>query len=126
MRYTSKQYAAALLGALEGAPAGRRTDVMRRFFAVLRRHKSMGRLDAIVREVEKISLQKRGVRKVVVESAAPLSEKTKKEIQERVGKKLQFFEKVEPELLAGIRILIDNDTLIDASGKRQVERMFIK
>mgnify|MGYP003394656396 FL=1 len=64
------------------------------------------------------------MRKVRIESAAPVSAQLKKEISEILGKKIVLEEKTRPDLLAGIKILVDDELLIDATGKRQLERIF--
>lgn len=124
MRYAIRQYAEALLGALEDKSGRVQSEVIRRFLSVIRKNKDWSKLGRILHEVEKQSLRKRGMRKVEVESAAPLSRELIKEIEKFLGKKLVLEEKVRPELLSGIKILVDNELLIDASAKRGLDSLF--
>lgn len=126
MKYRITQYAEALHGALKAAPASKRREIMRRFAALLTRHRMSGKSDLVVAAYEKIVLQESGMRKVSIASAAPVTEQLKKEIGGILGKKILIKEETHPELLAGIKILIDNELLIDASAKRQMERIFQK
>jgi len=126
MKYATGQYAVALSAALTNAPAAERPALIRRFLVMLRKNKDSRRLDAIIAKVEKQSLADQGLQKVSVASASPLTPELKKEIAATLDKKPLWEETVDPALLGGIRILIDDELLIDASARRQVERMFRK
>ena len=78
MKYRIAQYAQALHAALKDAPASKQKETMRRFAALLTRHRMSGKSDLIVGSYEKIILSEGGVRKVSIESAAPMSERLKK------------------------------------------------
>ena len=124
MKYLPAQYAQALHAALTEASAAKQKEIMARFAALLVRHRMSGKSGAVVAAYEKIVLRASGMRKVKIESAAPADGRLKKEIGKILGKKIFIEEEMHPELLAGIKILVDNELLIDASGKRQVERIF--
>jgi F0F1-type ATP synthase delta subunit len=124
IRYTTGQYAQALLGAVEGKSAVLRNRVFRNFFILLRKNRDTARLSAILREAERSALSKMGIKKVEVESAAGLGAFLKREISRLAGGKIYFKESVKPELLGGLAILIDEEILIDASVKRRLEVMF--
>ncbi len=126
MKYATGQYATALGAALTNVPAAERPALIRRFLVMLRKNKDSRRLDAIIAKVEKQSLADQGLQKVSVASASPLTPELKKEIAATLDKKPLWEETVDPALLGGIRILIDDELLIDASARRQVERMFRK
>ena len=124
MKYRPAQYAQALHAALTDASAAKQKEIMARFAALLVRHRMSGKSGAVVAAYEKIVLRASGMRKVKIESAAPAGERLKKEISDILGKKILIEAKIRPDLLAGVRILVDDELLIDASGKRQVERIF--
>lgn len=126
MRYRVAQYAEALFGTLEDKNEKERRAIARRFGALLARHRMLGKADAILSAYEKIILRARGARKIMIESAAPVSASLKKEIKKILGAKIYFEEKENPALLAGIKILMDDELLIDASGRRQIDRMLGK
>lgn len=126
MKYRITQYAQALHAALKSAPASKQKEIMRRFIILLGRHRMSGKSDLVVSAYEKIVLRESGMRKVKIESAAPVSGRLKKEIGGILGKQILIEERTSPELFAGIKILVDNELLIDASAKRQLERIFQK
>ncbi|TSC75151.1 MAG: ATP synthase subunit delta [Parcubacteria group bacterium Gr01-1014_33] len=124
MKYSPRQYAAALCGVLEKKSERERKEVVKNFLRALAREKMHAKLPMILREAEKQILARQGIKKVSVESASPLSAKIKKEIGAIFGKKIHLEEKTNPALLAGIKILVDDELLVDASGRRRVERLF--
>lgn len=126
MRYTIKQYAYVLLSVYSDKAGEEKREVIKRFLGVLRKNRDGPKLSLILQEAEKIHFKESGLRKIDLESASGASETAKKEISEILDGNLFFREKINPELLAGIRILIDGETLIDASAKKQMDRLFVK
>ena len=126
MKYTAKQYASVFLSVFEGKSEKSRKEVLQKFIAVLSRNRDMTRLGAILREIEREFFKKTGMKKVLVESVSPLSVGLRNEVEKAVGGKTYLYEKINPSLLAGIRILINDEFLIDASAKRQIEKLFSK
>jgi len=124
MKYRIAHYAEALHAALKDAPASKHKGIMRRFAALLSRHRMSGKSDLIAAAYEKIVLRESGTRKVKIESAAPASEGLKRAIREILGKKVFIEDHTNPELGAGIKILVDDELLIDASAKLHMEEMF--
>lgn len=124
MRYSPKQYALALLAALDGKTGKKRHEVLQKFWQILTRNNEQKLWGFIVETLEKEYLKEKGVRKIELESASPPTAGLKKEIEGLLGSKLIFHEKLKPELLAGIRVLIDGEHLIDASGKTQLAKLF--
>lgn len=124
MKYRSAQYAAALFGAMSGKKEIEKRAIARRLPEILSRHRMLGKFPAILAAYEKLILRARGERKVRIESAARISEEVKKQIGDILGVKIYFEEKEVPGLFAGIRILIDDELLIDASVERQIRGMF--
>lgn len=126
MRYRPVQYAEALHEAMSGKKEPEQRAIARRFGRVLARHRVFGKTSAILAAYEKLTLCAQGTRKVRIESTGFVPEQLKKKIQKILGKKIQFEEKENPELLAGVKILINDELLIDASARRQLKGMLRK
>lgn len=124
MRYTVMQYAEALAAALGDAAADKRPAMIRRFLRLLQKNRDTKLLGAVIRKTERRWLADQNLHKVAVASASPLQPAVKKEIEEALVKKPLWEEKIDPALLGGIRILIDDELLIDASARRRLDRMF--
>lgn len=126
MKYSNSQYARAVRESLKGKSVSERREILKNFLAVLRKNRDAGRLNRILKEIERESLKAAGMRKVAVESAAELSRNTRKEIEEIFGRKIVMREKINPAILAGVKITVDDELLIDASASRQLSQMFLK
>lgn len=123
MRYSPKQYAAALNVALKGKNVSERRDVIKGLLGILRKNRDSAKLSRILKDLEMQHLRELGLRKVRVESASPLPPKVKSEIKDIFKKDVYLEEEINPELLAGLRILIDEELFIDASAKRRIGEM---
>lgn len=126
MRYSIRQYAEALLLALEDKNRRERREVIGRFLVVLRKKRDGAKLTQIIKTLELLQLKKEGLHKVVLESASPPGLKIKTEVEKILGKKIFIEERINPELMAGIRILVDEEIFIDASAKRRLDVLFPK
>lgn len=124
MKYKATQYADALVEALEGADQETSRTRIRTFIELLKRHQMLGKADSIVRAAVRKLAARAGMRRVVLQSADAPSETLRKEITDLFDGKVWLEEKVQPDLLAGIRVLIDDEILVDASGKQQLTQMF--
>ncbi|MBI2637849.1 MAG: F0F1 ATP synthase subunit delta [Candidatus Sungbacteria bacterium] len=124
MRYTTRQYAQALYDVLRHTTEEKRGEVIKRLYMVLSRQRILSSYERILQGTERIFLKENGIKKVVLETPLRASRDMKKEIQDILGKKILLQEKIDPDLLAGIRIRINDEMLIDASAKTQVMKLF--
>ena len=124
MKYKFAQYAEALAASLlEASPVEARVRV-HAFAELLKKHRMLAKADSIMRIVERRLAKRAGATRVILESADAPSESLRKEVADLFDGKAWLEEKVRPELLAGIRILVDDETLVDASGKRRLAEIF--
>ena len=127
MKYTPRQYAATLLTTLADNPAGKQKEIIAQFAAVLVKHRAWSLRKKIIREAERLAAKQSGLRKVSVQSAAPLSPSVHKEITQVFASDNVVLEtSVVPDLLAGVTFLIDDEILIDASGRTRLKGLFQK
>ena len=126
MKYRIKTYRDAYLSALEGKTFEEKKAITRRLLSILTREQALGRSRELFRSIRHAHLKHLGRREATLESAAPLPKHAREEIARALGKHTSITVAVRPELLAGIKITIDDETLIDASGKRLVDTMFTR
>lgn len=124
MKYSSRIYATALAEALDGKPKEEQKQIANRFLQIVYKNRDKQKLGRILEETEKIILIKTDTAKVRLESVEPVSAKLKHEIKEVINKNVLFSEKIKPELLAGIKILINDELLIDASAQSRLNKIF--
>ena len=123
MKYAVSQYARALADLLDGKSEKERKEIAIKFAKIAQRHRATSHLPRIFETTDRHLLKKRGLKKVIIESASRLNGHIRKEIMEVLGKNIYIEERVRASMIGGIKILIDDETLIDASAKTQIERM---
>ena len=126
MRYSTKQYAATLVSALAGKSEKDEKKIIANFFSLLKRNGDFVKRREIFKEIERVVRKSDGVRKVVLETTVPVSEEVKKEIEKNLGSKAIFEENINPSVIGGMKILVDDEYLIDATVKRQLDKLFSK
>jgi len=126
MKYTAKQYAGAIIEALEGKNLKAQKEIMERFLRLIVKNGDWGLRSAILIALEKLILKKKDLKKVCVEAPQEISVTLKSEIEKIFGRRIHLFQKINPSLLGGIKILIDDEVLIDASARKQIDKMFAK
>ncbi len=103
-------------------PAGVLSD----FLGYLGQKDRMDCTEGILRRFLELALDYIGVVKVEVVSAAPLSQDRMDDLQRRLvrrsGKRVQITHRVDPSLIAGIRLIADG-VVMDTSVKRQLADM---
>ncbi|MDZ4285715.1 MAG: F0F1 ATP synthase subunit delta, partial [Candidatus Sungbacteria bacterium] len=97
--------------------------IVKRFAEMLIKDRAAVKLPAICMAYEKLQQKKQGIHSVRLETVAPATEKLKNEIHAILGKEINFEEVVNPHLLGGVKILLDNEILIDASAKHHIDTM---
>ncbi len=123
MNYTHVQYASALNAALTNAKTKDMRTIVLPFLELLARHKATARLPYIMRAFTKIERMTHGITDLSIESAAELSKETKHELTHTPDRKTRIRITVRPELLAGLMIIVNDELLIDATGRRQLEQL---
>ena len=124
MKYTPTQYASALYAALAHAKTkDAHAALLLRFLTLLARHKATAHLPRIMRVLTRVERVRKGLTDIVVESASMLSKETEREILHALPEKTRIKTVIRPELLAGLAMTLNDELLIDATGKRQLERL---
>ena len=123
MKYKSKMYAVALVGALlDQKDTTTQKKILERFFVLLQKNGDIKKAREIVSLAEDVYCKKTGTRKVVLESARQVAIKniTKEFIRE--GDLLE--EKINPALIAGLKIIINKERQLDFSLSHTIEKIF--
>jgi len=125
MKYTPRQYATAFWAAYKEAPEKEQKTIIRNFLTLLRKNRDWFWLERIMKEVKKLHYQESGLKEVEIETASP-QEMLRKEIENILGEKILWHEKVNAEVIAGVKILINDELLIDATAQGQLRKMLRK
>jgi F0F1-type ATP synthase delta subunit len=127
MKYSPHVYAEALVEVLS-APAtepGKKTDdeLAKNFLALVRKNGDERYLRKILEEASRFARGKSGVRKVTIESARPLIPSQKALIAHFVKPGDMVEERIDPDLIAGIKIILNDEMQFDGSLKNKLNRV---
>lgn len=123
MKYPPKMYAQALANAAT-APGADQEKISRNFLALVRKNGDGTSLPKILRDAERLLRTREGRRKVTLETARPLSAELRKKLHGILKKDDVIEEKVEPSIVAGVRIVINDEEQFDATLGRKLRKMF--
>lgn len=121
-KYSVKDYARAF--ALAAKESGNEAEVVKNFLSLIAKNGDAAKLKKILAEAEKLVRADAGLRKLTLETARPLTGNAGETLQGFVKKNDVLEEKVVPELVAGVRITIDDERQFDASLAKKLQRMF--
>ena len=124
MNYTPAIYAQSLLEVER--EKGLSKPTVRRFVEIVRRNNHTSRLPEIIMRFEDLFYRTRGITRVEITLARRDVEKILPRVRGAFGRKTEVRFSVKPEIIGGVVVTIDRETVIDASVKRQLERMFSK
>lgn len=122
MRYSPKQYAKALYESLKEAKEDEVDLVFKNFYGILLRNNDLKIINKIIEKIEEIDKEKRGVVEVEVTGAKEIDKDLVSKLRNLIGKKAEIQEKVDPSLIGGLKIQI-NDLLIDGSIKAKLNKL---
>lgn len=122
MKQSSKVYAQGFVAACaEGISS---ETAIKNFIRLVDRNNDWVKWPKILATVEKEWRRQNNERSVVLESARPLSVNARKEIVAQLEKSDQITEKINPTLLAGFRLIADEEEIFDASLKKKLDSLF--
>lgn len=124
MKYTTKQYAAALFQAVFESRPQDQERVLDNFAAVLKENRDLGKLNEIEHEFFNYERESRGVSLAEITTAQPMSlaseQKIIRELNEYVGGQVELKKKVDEGLVGGVVIKL-GDELIDGSVRKNLK-----
>lgn len=123
MKYAPRDYVKAFLSLLEEHP-DRETEIVEGLVRMLALQGDLSRADEVVSLVEDVFAEREGRTRLTVRSARPLSSELLKKIREGFGKDALVANRVVPDLLGGVQIVVNGETMIDASLKRKMNALF--
>lgn len=126
MKRLTRIYREAYLKALDNKSPADQKRITARFLSRLVRDRALSRIGQIEKGIRRAYMKNSGRSEIAVESAAKLDSKYRRELERMFGTRAAIRETVNPDLVAGARILVDDELLIDATGKRFLNDMFMK
>lgn len=125
MKYSTHTYSKALVEALAGAKGTESEKAMgERFLALVRRHGDEASLSKILVEADRLMRARNGTRRLVVESARGLNTKAKSLVAALAHAGDVIEEKIDPALIAGIKVTANDEVQFDASLRKKLDAVF--
>lgn len=124
MRYSAKKYAQALYESSKGKSSSESEKVAKTFVALLDHYHDRSLLPRVIVLYEKIRRQQEGLTKVEAITAKKLSSKSKSDIEKKFNGKVEIHEKVHPEVLGGIKLIVNDEYQIDGTMQGRVDRLY--
>jgi F0F1-type ATP synthase delta subunit len=124
MKSSPLNYAIALKSVLDATPAPEQVAVIRRFVRILSRRGDRVQGPKITQEFEKLVTEAAGGQLVVIESARPLPERALDLLRRHFGDKDRVSLKINPELIAGVRVTINGEKELDNTMAKKLKGMF--
>jgi F0F1-type ATP synthase delta subunit len=121
MKYSAHMYAKALVEVL-GDPKSRDAAIEKNFLALIKRNGDEGQLKKILEEASRFARGKSGVRQVTIESARELAPAQKNAIKHFIKAGDVVEERIDPELIAGIKITVNDEMQFDGSLKNKLNK----
>ena len=124
MRYSSKKYAQALYESTAGQPQKEQEKILAQFLSVLERYHDHSLLPRITEAYEKIRRRREKIVKVEVVTAKKVKNSLLDQIREKFDKKVEFVEKIVPEVLGGLKLTVNDEYLIDGTFQGRVDKLY--
>jgi F0F1-type ATP synthase delta subunit len=126
MKYAPHIYAKALVEVLSDTKRTSGKDdavIAKNFLALVRRNNDEAHLKKILEEAGRFARVHSGVRKVTVESARALGPAQRKAVEHFIKPGDVVDERIDPELIAGIRIILNDEMQFDGSLKNKLNHV---
>lgn len=125
MKYSAHTYAKALVEALAAAKGEEgQKMIAERFLALVRKHGDESGLRKILNEADRLMRARNGTRRLVVESARGLDATARSLVAALAAKGDVIEERVDPSLVAGIKITANDELQFDASLRKKLDAVF--
>lgn len=119
----ARTYASVLQEVLEKTPTAKWEEVAKRFVVLLKKTGRLGMASKIMHDFRKLWMERKG-KKALVVSTHPLSEKTKKETEEILGKKgFLLQEQLDKGIIGGAILFLGQEYMIDNSIKGKLQKI---
>ncbi len=122
MKYPAHIYAKALVEVLAASDGSKSRDdaAAKNFLALVRKNGDEGHLEKILEEASRFARGKSGVRKVTIASARELTGSQNAAMAHFMKEGDVVERRIEPELIAGVKIVINDELQFDGSLKNKL------
>lgn len=120
MKYKTRDLAALLLALVKDAPQKEIPSLVNKFVDYIKETHATALLPRILKTFDTLWNKEHGIKKAFITVSKPMTKEEKQKVGSVLGEDAELEEVVEPEIIGGMKIMID-DLLVDASLKRRLE-----
>jgi len=124
MRPTPTLFAKAFLAVIGETPEKKQATIVKNLVRSASKYGGEGYLRQISGEVLRLYRKERDIKKIMLYSARPLTKKLRLTLTKPFNKSDEVAEKIDTELIAGVKIIIDDELSLDNTMKRKLEVLF--
>lgn len=123
MRITPKQYAIGLYEATNQLPKEKAVKVIERFVEILKRNNHLKMETKIIEEYNKHLQKSKNITRIRIKSREKVSADIMNKIIKKFEDQVEIVEEENPEMIGGISLEINENTLIDGSIDRKLSEI---
>lgn len=123
MNYSAKLYAKAFTETLLEKDKILVDQKIKNFLELIKKNRDQRKLKEIIRLADKFINQRTGRRKLLIESARPLSPENEKIVNTIAKPSDSLEKKVNPDIIAGLKITINDELLLDGSFSKKLTKI---
>jgi len=116
--------AKALARALENATPETSEKIGKNFITIVKKYDALKKSATILDEAGRIKMRAEGRRRVLIQTARPLPQEKLAGMKKLFRDKDVVSEKTDPTLIAGVKITINDEEMLDNTLKRKLENLF--
>ncbi len=125
MKHSPEIYAKAFIETVMKAQKERQKDLLGRFLSVVKKNGDQAGFFKIFRQVKEMAARKKGNKVVVIEFARQVPQSLEDRLKNCFSPSDCVDVFVRPDLLAGTRILINNEKELDFSMRKKLRKVFL-
>ena len=124
MRRKPEFYARAFLEVADETPAHKLELLVKFFLEIVRKNGDWSGLNKVLKAVQGMAVKRSGGRVVKIETARSMRGDVAENLKKHFKEEDSFEFSLNPDLLAGVRILIDEEKELDFSLNRKLKNLF--
>lgn len=125
MKYKPKDYAKALSELiLKEVTASQEKKLLDNFLKLLKKNGDISKIKKIIDLAETLFFKKTGRKKVILETVREINSKQKRLLESLIGKGDIVQERISKDLIAGVKIIVNDEKQIDFSMQKKLENIF--
>jgi F0F1-type ATP synthase delta subunit len=124
MRYSPELYAKSLFEVLEASKPSEHDTVFKKFLQTVEKNGDYSRVNAITASFEKLVIKSNGGKMIDIETAREIDKDMKAKLSKMFGANDLIKTSINPRLVAGVRVELDEELELDYSLARKFRKLF--